>query len=920
MEQQKKRLAILNLTGEFIPELTDYFASRGVLVVDPLVSSREEDWTHIITKDVHDFDLINETNKLIANNRHIISLTKINDLQNFTVNNGNLILDDSWFKGPMGSFIMDKYFHGYGGITLGDNYPAFKEQGAFNIANPFNTGEYLDRMVNKAFEGGVEALTLKTYFDHLLMYLAGLKKKGKAGYPFEVTYGAFEDIFAIQIHFFCHNLSIMDVSTSLSSKLSKKAEEYFLNVAVQSADFFDFSYMPEVKKVVVTGLWTKDERIQFENRGLMFTSLEGGMPLAQYQGDVTAAVVEDLPFTDFTDKISLPDRLPPEVSTTVLASSEEDGNTSSVVSGTEDEAQSSTIVSGSDEDLAESTLVSGILDEDLTITQIAGIDETDDEALLIKGEKELDELVQHVRGNFEEEDKSVMRISGNKLDIDEVAFRIASSVDKSTKENNLQVRTLGDKLPDKIKTGLFDFAKNLDKDVEDLDDSDLDRFQIQKMPAIIQRSLASQVIEESVKNSKDLNRNKALENSLKNANAENEKLKIQVKAMTSEVRILKESRKKLAEIQLKATQASHEVISKQIAEDDEVLRKQFQQKIHEQKVLNEHDLKKLAAFLERESKLIADVKQEELKFKRLQLESIKKESFFTQELEKSERTNKAKDLILIKTKETFTKLMDRKSEELSALQAKTDQLSKALTNGPAAAQTQLIKDLEKNNQTLNKQLEVYKIKISSLTTNMQASKPDENLAAESRKLQMLNQQMKNQLDLAKKEADKLHVKLNAETSQITLLRQDKAKLESILKKATIDAKEVANTPAPMQINVNDQEMRRLQAQNQILESHVKDSMLKVSQLEAKLAEVSKAHKAPIAGEDSSKVKQGQLENSVKKLTQDLVESRNQMAEMKKETNKLRQDKTALQNQVDKMKKEADKAKPAMPKKPGGKAA
>ena len=101
---------------------------------------------------------------------------------------------------------------------------------------------------------------------------------------------------------------------------------------------------------------------------------------------------------------------------------------------------------------------------------------------------------------------------------------------------------------------------------------------------------------------------------------------------------------------------------------------------------------------------------------------------------------------------------------------------------------------------------------------------------------------------------------------------------------------------------------------------MKDSAQKISALETKLIEALKAQKSGHTGEETSSVKVTQLENSVKKLTQDLIASKNVIAEAKKETNKLRQDKTALQNQLDKLKKEADKAKSAAPKKPGSKAA
>lgn len=879
---EKKSLAILNLSGELHSELGDYFASRGILVVDPLKTSETYEWTHIITKDIHQFDFINDTYQLTQNDCHIISLSQVEDLQNFTINNGNLILDECWFRSPMGSFIMDKYFQGYGGISLGDNYPAFKEEGSFNIANPFNTGEYLDRMVQKAFEAGVEALTLKTYFDHLIMFLAGLKKKGKAGLPFEVTYGAYEEIFAIQIHFFSQEMEIMDVATSLSSRFSKKAEEYLLNVAVQSTDFFDFSYMPEVNKVIVTALWTKDERIQFENRGLMFASLNRGILLTKMESsEETALTIQDVPLADLSDKVTIPSSVPEEVSKNIIPEFVDNEKDASV-------------------------LIKGSLP-------------SEDEAQIINGGTPLEDLVQTVRGKLEE-DKSVVRISGNKLDVDKFAYKVASSVDESASEKDMKVRSLGKLLPEKIKTGLFDFAKNINKDVEDLDNKELDLFQAQRMPEIIQKGLSQQV---RIHNSRD-NGNpqaeafKQLESKLLTANSENEKLKTQMKALSSEVRILKESRNKMAEIQKKAAEAANELKSSESQEDpDEALRKHFLLKLYEQKTLNEQESQKLATLLERETKLIADIKQEEIKARKLQIETQQKENFFMQELEKSERQVKSKDLMLIKTKETFTKLLDKKDKELSDLKQKVEQLTKALTSGPSTSQVQQIKELEKQNANLNKQVEVYKIKISSLASNLGPSKSEESLKDEARKLQMINQQQKNQLDASKREIDKLQARSVADNSILTSLKQEKAKLEALLKKAIVE-NDKGSTAS--QAAGSEQELKRLQAQNQILETQLKDSSQKIINLETKLQEALKPQKTANGPDEASKVKVSQLETSVKKLTQDLLQAKNQVNEEKKETNKLRQEKTALQNQLDKLKKEAEKAKSASPKKPGSKAA
>lgn len=882
------KLTILNLTGELIPELRSYFESRNIVVIDPLNGMKELEWTHILTKDIHDFNLLNKTYEITLKNRHIISLSKVDDIQNFTLNNGNIVLDECWFKGSMGKFILDKYFHGYGGSSLSENYPSFKELGSFNVVNPFSTGDYLDRLVQNAFENQVEALSVKTFFDHLIMYVTGLKNSGKAGVPFEVVYGAYDNIFAVQVHFFSQGIELLDVARSLSSMITRKAEEYYLNIAVQSADFFDFSFMPEVNKIVITSLWTKDKRVRFENRGLMFTSLKDTSALVSYVQDSsqTSLVLGGDP-ADYSHKVTLPSDSAEEIAKTLIPPLQSEDESPIVVPGGVPEEIVKQIVKGNS-------------------------DAVPDEVRLVKGEPELDKLVQTVKGKFDEEDKTVYRIGGEKLDVDKVAFNLASKVDTTTKEQNLSVRSLVDSLPKSIKTGLFDFAKGLNKQVEDLTESDLAHFQLQKMPGILQKELVRSInVDPKAAAAGPVGNSK---NEAKLA-SENERLRNQIKTLTSEVRILKESRNKLAEIQMKAQAASEMVGLKD--DPDEALRKEFEKKLKDQKVLNDQDLKKLAGFLERESKLVTDLKHEETRARKLELEARQKEAFFAQELEKVERQSKAKDLIVIKTKDTFTKLLDKKDREIFDLKVKSDQIAKALNSGPSNAQVQQLKDYEKQNQNLTRQVEMMKAKIASLATNMQPSKSEDALKEEARKLQMLVQQTQNQLDLSKKENEKLQAKLRIEAGELLMLKQDKTRLESELKKAVFESKESASKT---QHNPgHDQELKRLSAQNQILDSQLKEAAQKISALDLKLAEASKVQKqnAAASGEDK---KAQQLEGTVKKLTQDLVAAKNQLAEEKKETNKLRQEKTALQNQLDKLKKEADKSKPAAPKKPGGKAA
>ncbi len=225
MTEVKQPIIILNLAGELSPDLSHYFSERGIELILPEDSKPDHAITHLLTKNVQDFNGLKNQYQSLSKNIKIISLSPVQELEDFVGANGKLILQDIWLTNGFGRFILDKFFQDYGGISISDSFPVFKEKGAFNVANPFNTGEYLDRMVHSAFESGVSALSMKTFFDHMIMYLAGLKTKGKVGLPLEITYGNFEDIFGVQLHFFSQDLILEDLTMSLSRHVSKNAEE-----------------------------------------------------------------------------------------------------------------------------------------------------------------------------------------------------------------------------------------------------------------------------------------------------------------------------------------------------------------------------------------------------------------------------------------------------------------------------------------------------------------------------------------------------------------------------------------------------------------------------------------------------------------------------------------------------------------------
>lgn len=823
---------ILNLAGELTEELRSYFALKNFRVVNPLQESTILSWTHILVKDEEDFDAIGDTYGTLDNDIRIISLSQPRDLKNFMMNNGKMVFDESWLSGPFGAFILDKFFQEYGGVNIGDNYPKFRENGTFNITNPFNTGEYLDHLVYNAFECGTSALSIKTYFDHLLMYLTSLKNKGRVGFPVEVTYGAYGDVYGLQMHFYSGNMQIEDVTNSLTSSITKTAEEYLLYVAVNSSDFFDFTYIPEVKKVVITGLWNKDENVKTMNKGLMFTVS-------------SAENTKTMPSVETASPFVLNEGTIEDISEMVSPAGESDVQ----------------------------IIPAALPEEEEFVQVISGGEPEEEEVRIIPAHEVEEESSTTVKGSKEEEDKTVTKISGSKAEKDNFKLNISGS--KEEKKGNLTVRSLGG--GDAKGPGMFDFA---DRSVSE---SGSGNGAGGKKGAALFKVGGNSKREEE------------LDKKLNQVLTQNDELKAKLVTVMNELKAQKETQAKLRKVAEDAANAA--VVDNAPSKIDELL------KSMPSKAPNE-----------REAKMAEEFRQMEKAARKTQLEAAQKELRLSQEMEKLQRMVALKDTAIEKTREGMNKALEKKNEELLALQSRLEFMTKHVGGGGDQAQKSTIKELEKQTLNQNKMVEMYKSKLANMAAALEATKIDENSKDDARKLQLNNDQLKTQAESLRKEITKLQERSGADQTQILTLKQEKSKLADSLKKAEQTARAQQHAAGGTNSEV---EAKRLQGQVQLLETYLKEANTKVRDLEIKLQNATAVSRNNTAAEDGqSKAKIGHLENSVKKLTQDLVESRNQQAELKKETNKLRQEKTALQNTLDKAKKDLEKyeKKPASGKK------
>jgi hypothetical protein len=580
-----------------------------------------------------------------------------------------------------------------------------------------------------------------------------------------------------------------------------------------------------------------------------------------------------------------------------------------------------------------------ILNEDKYLVPDAGQKKFDD---LMKIKSLRDPMPQEIKNRFQDHlalsDKSMKEASQEDFEdfkkqeiektrdraiLNEDKYLVPDAVQKKV-DDLMKIKSLRDPMPQEIKKRFLDHLSTSNKSAQEASEKDFEDFKKQEIEKAREQSILVQdkiLVTDHLKADQGVPASATApgrDQKLMALLAENEALKSKMKTLASEVKILKDSRTQMAEIHKKALEATTIATHGQSDNKaDLLLKEQMLQKLKEQKVFGDQETRKYVELMDREKQTLRESKELENKLKKLQIESTQKENFFTQEVEKSQRQLKAKDLVVLKTKESLMKIVEKKDEELKFMQEKLNQTMRALENANPQAQAIYVKDLERKVSNSEKMIEIYKEKISQ-KPSIQTG--DESLKDENRKLAILNNQMKNQLDVAKREVLKLQERVSQDSALVMGLKADKTKLELAAKKASLEVKkeELTSNNQPALEN----EIKKLKNLCDFYEGQIKEAQARQRDTDAKYQASLKLQKKEVIAEDSGKGKVGQLENNLRKLTQDLMESKNQMTEMKKESTKLKQEKIALQNQLDNLKKSTDKSKGAAPKKPGsgGKAA
>lgn len=877
-------IKILHHSGEISPELTAFFAKHRMTVIPLVEYETGLEISHILVSGEQDFNLLGNMFDTMANDVSMVALSEVRELADFVTNNGRLVIDQSWLASPMGQINVEKFFLGQASVHLDENFPSVKEGASFKVTNHLRIGLELDRLSSFVHARDGAVVNVRTFVDHAFYYLVYLKQAGVGSLPIEVDYGHTGKEMVVQIHLSVRNYVGEYLIDSFGQPSGQDPIRYLLSVCAHSTDFMEVQYIENASKLVISGLW--------QDRTAMSTQRFSGILINKVQ---TSRQIER--------QIDL------EMKRLTQVSPSDEKDTAEVLNSKPLPDQLQRI----DEDVFPETFEVAQPEEEFVQT-IAGGPREEEHSQVVKGGVEEEELVQRISGTIEEE-ISKQIIKGEKVKADDFVTRIARGIDEKAK-GNWAVKSSGtdSATTDKIRGRLQSYANSLGQSVDSLGAEELQKFTVKELPSLLAESQKKAPVLDA-KQSAMLVRLRTLE-------SENAKAKTQLDIAQTEIRILKESREQMAQIERKAKEAVS-LAPTVTAEDVMTLEQKMQ--LMQSLASGRNDPaaeEKMKKILEREQKVIQAARLAETEVRKAKLEMQQKEAFFTQEIEKASRDVKTRDLVVQKAKDGLAIIVAKKDSEINELKTKVTAL---LTSQGAAQQAggqQKIKELEQDKQSLSRLVEVYKNKIASMAANLekQAAGSNPKKDEDVRKITMEKQRAEVALQALQKEVAKQKSKTELDQSEIQRLRSEKAKLEESLRQAMSSAGPT-NAAASARTEAQTTKIRELQQELAQQTQKTGKADAQVKDLEHKVLEMTAAMaKAPSPQSDGAmKSKLTQMEASVKKLSSDFATATNQLGEAKKEINKLRSENTALKNLADKAKKDAEKASKAKPGAPDKKA-
>jgi hypothetical protein len=287
-------------------------------------------------------------------------------------------------------------------------------------------------------------------------------------------------------------------------------------------------------------------------------------------------------------------------------------------------------------------------------------------------------------------------------------------------------------------------------------------------------------------------------------------------------------------------------------------RKNLQDQINNNDNLSQADKELLNKTLDREKRLLDITKKAELEFRKIQIEARQKESKFELELQKQNRMLAAKDTVISKAKDQLEAVVKRKDIELRKLNERINEINKkhALNDNDKVKND--LKKMEKENQNLQRMVDVYKRKATGMEAEVPAAGPGAGADAfqevakvkdQVKHLESVKQKLEQKLVNFERNANSMSAKVKEQATEINKIEKEKKKLMADLKQAKIQADSIpeqvitgAPTSSPSSPDdappggLSQREKMVLQGKVQEAEKNVKDLTGKLKIMEKKVDE------------------------------------------------------------------------------------
>jgi hypothetical protein len=547
--------------------------------------------------------------------------------------------------------------------------------------------------------------------------------------------------------------------------------------------------------------------------------------------------------------------------TRVKGSRDQDDDSAQKVNGSKDDGDDATRVKGSrDQDDEGSTKVAGGFaenEDDAQRVKGGPSDNGDDSQRIKGGPNDNGDDSQRIKGGPNDNRDDAQRIKGKGVD-GEMIHRILGDEMEKMKDKGWSLKEMGSHLSEKVASELgvkvADIAPLVDEAINLSKDKVVSEQFNENVLGVIENN------EDKVLKIKMMKELQTKEKQIKHLQNKLNAAKIEVATNRETKKAIDDSTNKMNE-ELDESETQREDSEKtieQLTSDETINELENSEKILEDssdvieklqagKVLTDFEVENLKRLAEegRHSTLTATSAVNELK--RLKSANDAQSNFLKREIEGAKRLVKARELMLVKTKEGVSTILERKEKQMQTLRSRIDHLARQNKMSKNTGSDDVVNKVKTQRDAYGKQVDVLKRKVANLTGMLSKTKSAAGSSGADLK-------MEKELQRAKNERKNTLVALSA-------VNKEKTDLEKMVKALEFKLRRSSGNEA-----INAGELADSGLADKALEAQLsdKDQSGEAKKLKSQVAELEKKLKASESGNPISEREVDPIEGNLKK--------------------------------------------------------